>query len=296
MLVAGASAGGCTVDGCTGITDIPGGFPPDERVSGLVQVRLSQPGIAALTDNAAEIMTGLLGELVFAIPPVCTGDNLVCCTEEGVPISPCGPVELDLDPRPDDPPRLEILPRQDQSRTDLIVRARVRTLAPVPVVVDAVVGNINCEASIDTEESSPDSVRAEATVLLVQNAETETTELDISDIAIEDLNSGDIDIDGGFLCEVADLLSFLFTGSLVDTLEDAAQDALTTQVCKPCPSGDVDTCGPFADACSDGICTRGDSCLQELGLSGRLLAQPLLGDISPGISGAMDLYEVAGGY
>ena len=60
----------------------------------------------------------------------------------------------------------------------------------------------------------------------------------------------------------------------------------------------VAECGsPFATACTGGECkVAADACLQELGLDGRMRGTALFASLSPGTTGALDLYEVAGGY
>ena len=76
-----------------------------------------------------------------------------------------------------------------------------------------------------------------------------------------------------------------------------SSSAINGALCKSCASGNVAECGStFATACTGGVCQEGGACLQELGLDGRAIGSLLLGTFSPGTTGALDLYEVAGGY
>src|SRR6185503_6513626 len=78
--------------------------------------------------------------------------------------------------------------------------------------------------------------------------------------------------------------------------QDLIPSALEDQLCKKGPGGSADECSAFADACDSGVCMKGGECEQELGLAGRLAAASVLGGISSGQAGSMDIYEVAGGY
>ena len=114
---------------------------------------------------------------------------------------------------------------------------------------------------------------------------------------LEHLTDDDIDLGGSFACDIANGALSFATGFLVDQFKSQIEGTVNDQVCKACPSGTVDECGPFAASCTDNVCQKSSGgCLQELGLAGRMRAGAVLGSISPGTTGAIDLYEVAGGY
>src|SRR5262249_21723276 len=80
-------------------------------------------------------------------------------------------------------------------------------------------------------------------------------------------------------------------------LASPIESAINGATCKSCTGGDVATCGsPFATSCSGGTCMEGNQCLQEVGLDGRAKGTALFGGFSPGTTGPIDIYEVAGGY
>ena len=77
---------------------------------------------------------------------------------------------------------------------------------------------------------------------------------------------------------------------------DTIQDTINESLCKACDSGNVAECGLVRDGVHDNVCMVTDRCLQELGLDGRMRGSMLFASLSPGTTGALDLYEVAGGY
>jgi hypothetical protein len=113
---------------------------------------------------------------------------------------------------------------------------------------------------------------------------------------MDDLTDEDVELTGGFGCQLADFGIGQFISVLTDTISDTLKSSVQDSVCKSCPSGDVGECGAFATACTDNVCMEGDTCLQELGLTGRARGTAVFGSFSPGTTGALDLYEVAGGY
>ncbi len=298
MLVSAAMVGGCVGDGCSCAGPIPGGFPPESRVENTMQVRVSDSGLAALTQDPAALIEGFVGPegLTIDVPPACdpNDDPKICCDGDGNPIMPCGPIEIDLEPRPGDAPRLEIDPVSGQSRLDVQMRARVRTKNDLPIEKEVLFLTVSCDVAIDTEASGDDDVLVTLPLSFTEDAAAGTTRLEVGQVSLDQFQNGDIQLSGGIDCDIADLLVFAFRGLLVGVFEDQIESTVSDQVCKSCD--DVAECGAFADACEGGTCMRGDQCVQELGISARLPAASVLGDTSPGTMGALDLYEVAGGY
>jgi hypothetical protein len=293
LLFSFGCGGGCT--GC-GMEPIPGGFPSAKRNPNAGQIRLTQSGLAAVSSNPAALLSGLgggmNGTLDFNVPANCGGSTPVCCPG-GQPKNPCGPINIDVKSYPGDLPRLELRPASGASRLDVTVRARVKTITDIPVKIP-LVGE--CGLKLDTNGGSPDDIKIDVPVSFVQDATAGTTRVVVGDVAISQLTSDDISLNGGFGCSVADFGLSFFISTLTDQFTGAIKDAIQEQTCKQCPSGNISECGPFADACTSNTCMKGSECLQELGLTGRMRGSLLFASLSPGTTGALDLYEVAGGY
>lgn len=290
LYVFAAILAGCSGDGCSCMQPIPGGFPAAERTANAAQIRVSQTGLAAVTADPAALIEGVTGgPLQFDVPANCSGSPSTCCPG-GNPVSPCGPIVIDLVRQAGDQPRLVVTPVQGASRLDVRLRARVRTMMDVPVNIP-LVGD--CGLHIDTEDSGADDLIVDLPVNFTQDAMAGTTRIQAGTAAISQLDSGDVALNGGFGCAFANLGISFFLGTLTDTFAGAISDAVNDQTCKACPSGNVAECGSFATACTDNVCMKdANTCLQELGVTGRLAGSGLL----PGGAGALDLYEVLGGY
>jgi hypothetical protein len=268
VFAASCSGGGC--GGCNGMEPIPGGFPSEKRVPNAAQVRVSQNGLAAISADPAALLGGTNGVLTFS------------------------GLTIDLKHYAGDQPRLELRPQSGQNRLDVTVRARVKTETDIPVDVP-VVGM--CGVKIDTTAGNPDDIKLDVQVNLVQDPQAGTTRVAVGSVAVSQLASEDVALTGSFGCQLASLGIGFFLDTLTDTINDQVKSAVEEQTCKACPGGNVSECGPFASACTDNVCMKSDNtCLQELGIAGRMRGSALFGSFSPGTTGALDLYEVAGGY
>ena len=301
-LVAAGLAAGCAGDGCSCVTPIPGGFPEDQRVPNAVQVRVSDTGLDKIESDPAGLIAGLLGDgtgLTFDVPPACAPDDPEICCDGNQPITPCGPIEIDLAPQgPSEQPggtaaRLVVDPVTGAERIDITMRARVRTLSDLQVRTLST----TCMVEVDTTMSNTPSITLTLQAQFSREA-WGTTRVDFNNVAIANFDNGDISLKpGDFTCYLFDAFKSIFVGQFIGTFEDTIRDMLNDQVCKACPTGDVAECGPHATACTDDVCMISDGvCLQELGITGRLGGDALLGSFSPGTLGAIDLYDVAGGY
>lgn len=292
----------CAGDGCDCVTPIPQGFPSSERVPNAVQLRLSETGLEAVQADPAALVGGLVGDgmgLTFDVPPACGADEnpQICCTDTDVPAPDCGPIEIDLEEQPGDAPRLEITPVAGASRLDVVVRARVRTVNDLLIIYDTgIFGKANCTVTLDTTASGAQDLLVTTSIDLVQDPDAGTTKLVVGDVALTQLDNGDVDLGGEFTCDLADLFIGFFLDTLVGEFESTIRETIEEALCKSCSGGDVASCGEFADACEGGTCMKDGACLQELGLSGRMAASYLLSSLSPGQPGALDLYLVSGGY
>ncbi|MEZ4400131.1 MAG: MYXO-CTERM sorting domain-containing protein [Kofleriaceae bacterium] len=293
-LAAVVASSGCG-NGCASLEPIPGGFPAAARTPAAGQVRITQSGLATVAADPEALLGGLLGGagLTFDVPASCGGNPAVCCPG-GNPQSPCGPIVIDLALQPGDQPRLELHPVQGASRLDVTVRARVRTMMDIPVQLP-VVGP--CGVAIDTAPGAQPDIKLDIPINFTQDAAAGTTRVEPGAVVVSQLTSQDVRLTGSIGCQLASLGIGFFIGTLTSTFADAINSAITGQTCKACPSGDVAECGGFATACTDNVCARADgTCLQELGITGRARGATLFGSLSPGTLGAMDLYDVAGGY
>ncbi len=293
---------GCGGNACSCLTPTPGGFPPAERTANAVQIRVSNTGLQAITADPAALIGGLIGGgggLTFDVPASCTGSPAVCCPG-GVPQTPCGPIVIDLVAQgaAEMPggarPRLVVAPAPNASRLDVTMRARVTTAMAIPVDIP-LVGT--CGIVINTNNGTVDDIKVDLPVNFVQDAQAGTTRIDVPTVTITQLTAEDVSLTGNIGCQLASLGLGVFLGTLTSTFQDAIKDAINEQTCKACPSGQVSECGSFATACTNNVCIKDASttpptCLQEMGVAGRMAGAGLL----PGAGGAMDLYEVLGGY
>ncbi|HTJ45003.1 MAG TPA: hypothetical protein VL463_23005 [Kofleriaceae bacterium] len=285
--------GGCSGNGCSCMTTLPNGFPSNERTPNAAQIRVSQTGLAQIVKDPASLIGGLLpGGLTFDVPANCGGSPSVCCPG-GNPQTPCGPILIDLKAQSGDLPRLEIKPVQGKSHLDITVRARVKTQMDVPVNIP-VFGD--CGLAIDTAPGPTPDLQLDIPVDLVQDATAKTTRIDAPSVTVSNLTTDDVKLNGGIGCGIANLGLGFFLDTLKTTFQNAIKDALNNQACKKCPSGDKAECGPLASACTNNVCQEGSQCLQELGVTGRMSGGTVFSSLSPGTTGSIDLYEVAGGY
>jgi len=290
-LAASGCGGGC--GGCTTFEPIPGGFPAAKRNPNATQLRVTQSGLASISADPEALVGGLLGGggLSFPVPGSCGGTPEICCSG-GQPIANCGPLNIDLKKLPGDDARLVLTPQQGQNRMVVTLRARLKTAMDLPINL---LGT-TCGVKIDTQPGSEQDIELIMPLTLQQDATAGTTRIVVGDLTINRLEDADITLNGGFLCILGSVGIGFFIDTLKNTFADQIKGTVQDQMCKACESGDVAECGSFATACTDNVCMKGTECLQELGLAGRMRGSSVFGAISPGTTGALDLYEVLGGY
>ena len=264
LAVSGGCGGGC--GGC-GIEPIPGGFPPAERNPNAVQLRVTQSGLAALTADPQALISALGGSF--------------------------NGLEINLTQMPGDDARLVLQPLQDQSTLRVTVRARVRTTMPIPTDIP-LVGT--CGVNINTAAGANPDIELILPVQFQQDAQAGTTKVVIGEPTLNRLDSQDVTLSGNFGCTLASFALPLAIGLLEGQMTGMIAGAIQEQTCKACPSGQAGECAPFGTACTDNVCMKGNECLQELGIAGRLRGSSVFSSLSPGTTGALDLYEVLGGY
>ncbi|MGE3546471.1 MAG: hypothetical protein AB7L28_21270, partial [Kofleriaceae bacterium] len=293
--------GGCA--GCATVEPIPGGFPSNKRVANATQVRVSATALDKIEADPAGIVgplfgTGANGAIEFPVPANCGSSPSICCPG-GTPNPACGPLEIDLAKRDGDEPRLELVPLQGQQQLDLTIRSRVKTK------MDLQLGFLgaNCLVTLDSTLGPKPDLKIDAEIHFSQDATTKTTRVLAQWVTVSQIDWEDITLTpasgglGDVGCSAADTILPLLLPILQDQIGQQIEDTINVETCKKCPSGDVDECGSsFASACTDGVCRVGDRCLQELGIAGRARGSTFFGAFSPGTTGAIDLYQVAGGY
>jgi hypothetical protein len=287
------SGGGC--GGCTTFEPIPGGFPAAKRTPNAGQLRVTQTGLGKVTADPASVIGPLVGGAMngvvkFPVPPSCSGTT-ICCPN-GQPSQTCGPIDIDLVKRPTDQARMVLTPVSGSSRLDLTIRARVKTEMDLPVTASGV----SCDVNLDTTRGTSPDVVITTQISFTQDATAGTTRIAAANTSVT-LQDADIQLNGGFTCSIASFFIGVARGQLESQVASTLEDQINSATCKSCMSGDVAECGSsFATACTNGTCMIGNRCLQELGLDGRARGTNLFGGFSPGTTGAIDVYEVTGGY
>jgi MYXO-CTERM domain-containing protein len=278
--------------GCACMQPLPDGFPSAERQANGAQVRLTDSGVAFLEANAGGLVTTLLGgNSVIAIPPACDSD--LCCSDGSPDVCQ---VEIDMAQQGGDADRLEINPVDGQNAVTVVLRTRLRTLSDINVVYQG----FSCDIGVNTRDAGNESVTLTAQLAFSQDATTGTTLVTVvpGSTQVSDLDKGDVHINGGIICDGADLfLKGLVIDTLTSTLEGQVQTTLSNQLCKKCTEDSM--CMPFG-TCDQttGQCmeTGTDHCLQVLGTTGRMAAAQLVGSLNEAATSSLDLYMVSGGY
>ncbi|MBA3395443.1 MAG: hypothetical protein H0T89_22535 [Deltaproteobacteria bacterium] len=293
LLFAMGCSGGC--GGCAGMEPIPGGFTAAKRVPNAAQLRVTDGALAKISADPASVIGPLVGGAMngiveFNVPASCGGSTEVCCVNN-VPQPTCGPLAIDLVKRATDP-ALVLTPVQGASRMDMTIRARVKTKMNMQVKTQGV----TCQVSLDSTRGSSPDVTITAQLGFPQDATVGTTRIAAANVAVA-LQNEDIQLSGSFTCSIADFFIGFVRGLFEDQIASQIQDTINEATCKPCESGQVAECGSsFATACTNKTCMVGGTCLQELGVSGRMRGNSIFANLSPGTTGALDLYEVLGGY
>ena len=274
----------------------PGGFPVAKRNPNAVQLRVTQSGLGKITADPAAVIGPLVGNAMngvidFNVPASCGGSTEICCVNN-MPQATCGPIAIDLVQRAGDPARLVLTPVAGASRMDMTIRARVKTKMDLKIKTQGV----TCDVNVDTTRGSNPDVTITAQLGFPLDGTLNTTRLNASNVSVA-LQDADIQLNGNLACTLAGFFIGFARGLIEDQIAGLIQDTLNEATCKACDSGNVAECGSsLATACTDKTCMVGSACMQELGLAGRLRGGSVLSSLSPGTTGAFDMYEVLGGY
>lgn len=166
------------------------------------------------------------GSLTADIEPSC-GDSLLLCCPGGTPVVPCGPLHFDLVQRGPDKPPLVLTDVPREMRIDAVMRARLTTVMSLPITLPGVG---NCAASVDSISGSFPDVTISIPLTRSYDAVDGLPRLDIGLISIQGLNDGDVSLDGGLVCQLANL-GLASSQSLVTQLLASALEQRLCSVC-----------------------------------------------------------------
>lgn len=277
----GSGGGGC---GAGGLSKIPNGYPVDKRVDNAIQLRITKGFFDFLETSGKAFIDKFLpagGEI--PVPASCGGDTELCCGQM------CK-VKLDFQSLKFDP--------KPPSTTQATIRAKIKTMEDFKIKTKVSFVTIDCKLSLDTARKGKPDVGITMAVVTNVNAMTKLTSIDFDDKSVDilDLDSDDIDIKGNLLCGTVNLLKGLFIGTLKDQLKKQLAAPLDSIMCQKCTA--KPDCSSLANqGCVNNFCMRDGTCLQLLGLEGRIDLGSALGAFSPAAkTAALDLLAAAGNY
>ncbi len=282
---------GCAGEGCACMTAVPGGFPANQRMENGVQLRVTETGMAFLSDRADGLAGQLLGdsqEIRFDVPPSCGSDPKVCCY---VPYGYCQ-MEVDLERRSQDSPRFEV-ELLDNGRIGLMLRARVNTTVAMPVHTQGIFNEIECYVSVNSAWSGTPHVNMWAELDFTNDATTGTTTVRVTDTSVWGLSGSDVSINGGLLCGFGSTTDA--ANQVMSQFRNQLPDAINGFLSQQCETDDE--CAPFGTCNGDGTCElENGGSMQTLGTSGRIAAAAALPNLIGASSGSLDIYLAAGGF
>ncbi|WP_437603422.1 hypothetical protein WMF28_17650 [Sorangium sp. So ce590] len=314
LVIAGCAASGGGCSGC-GMTPLPAGFKPADRIENAGAARVTQSGLEFLEQNLGVLGRALLGGgdsgiITFPIPSssgsalvdytVCPGGanpdaNPPKCTAE----IDVGSAALQIEPGP---------PHNLRIRGPLPVR-----LQSLPILIDFLITDSTVIATLNGNDACPPDSQTFTNITLDVELSVEIdvspqhsrqgysrvkiVRLDIDEDRLESslqLDCGD-SIAGDILDFLSPVVLPLLTGSLADTLKGQLDQQLCLKadpaLDPACPDGTNDI---------GGVCRYGTQATDEcasvlLGVEGHLDLGRLLAGISPGTQGGFDLLLAGGG-
>lgn len=313
LIVAGCSGSGC--GGCAGcgVTPLPSGFPKEARVENAGSARLTQSGLAFLSDNIGTLAQGLLGGMgsggvvTFEIPKS-SGSQFGISYE----VCPDGP-----DPNGNPP---KCVAEIDLGNAQLDIKTsgphNITISGPVPLRIQdlpmdityffipssldiTLSGNQDCPgggaatfANINT--TIPISVEIDANPAHSRHG---YTKLVIGDITIDDQQIEDsLHFCGGFDAGLLNSLKGIIVPQLISPLKDTLSGTVNEQLCQK-PNPMVSPTCPEGSAADGGLCKYADGeCVSiMLGTDGNINLSSFLASLSPGTKGGLDFLFAAGG-
>ena len=277
----GSGGSGCGGSG-SGSGKIPGGYPVDKRIDSAIQLRVTKTLFDWLEVNGKPLVDQFLPPGGIPVPSGCTGDTQICCGQT------CK-VDLTFQSLKFDP--------QPPSTTKFTLRAKLKTNPDFHFKYKSGIINLSCDLALDTGRSGKADIGLTANIVSTVDATTKLANinLDSGSVDILDLDNGDIELKGGFVCDAADVLKGLFIGTLKDQIKKQLAAPLDGLLCQQCTV--KDDCSSLADkGCVSGKCMRGSTCMQQLGLESRMDLSSLLKGFGGPSTAAIDFYATAGSY
>jgi hypothetical protein len=297
IALASACGGG---QSCACLKPIPGGFNTAKRIPNSIQARVSPDGIGFLQQNIGALIGSLIpGGLNFPIPPTCSGATQICCVDGGMtdPMCRADAMVTGAQLTPSPPGALAFTIRA-------ILKTASASGPTMPVHATFIGITVDCDVAIDTTTTGARDLALGGRLNMTIDPRTGTTRMAVTDVTVADLDDGDINLSGGALCTIANLIKPLFIGTLTGELTGKVGGTINEQLCAKCPgmASLADECGTFATECVMGVCMQpaasgmGTECSQKLGMEGRLDLGAALASFAPGLVANADVYAVAGGY
>src|SRR5579862_8042288 len=262
------TAGACGGNGCSCVTPIKGGFPTAERHEGAIQVRATSNLFSYLSQNGAQLVTNLLpGGSTFNVPPSC-GSNKVCCA------TPPPMCRIDIKPQ-----KLSLTPTPPTA-LHLVFTTQLITMDKLPVEFNTgLIGTAKCLVSIDTTKGTAGHTDIDIVGDLNFSVDqtTDLTQLAFNNAAVNNFDQSMLTLEsqpGDFLCTIANFgpIKSFVVSQLTGQLAGQLQSTVDSQFCMKCM--DMSDCNSFATACTSGQCIGADgkTCIQEVGLDGKMNA------------------------
>ncbi len=321
VIAAGCSGGGCSSGcSCGGISPLPEGFKPEQRIENAASLRVTQGGVQFLQDNIGQLATAILGMgnmgvITFDVPKssgsfgplkyeVCPGGpkpnaNPPECVAE----IDLGNAKLKLDPQ--NPHNLKIT-------GPLPVRLRKLPLKLTYFCVP-IIGCVesNVDITLTGNKSCPGGAQPYAgidlnvDVLISIDPNMQHSRYGYSKVKVNvdfDKNklSSSLKVCGGFDAAILDAILGLAAGQITGPLVGTLQKQIDQQLCQkandklnpPCPAGTQNVGG----ICRYGSDSNAECASIVLGTEGHIDLGRFLQGISGGATGAFDFLLAAGGH
>jgi hypothetical protein len=304
MFVASA-CGGSSCSSCSCMTPIPGGYPLDKRIAGAVQARVSTSGLEYLQNSSTDLVGCFMGsgldfcvsqtssDMTVATIHVCDGStgnrdaNGACI--------PGGQCDIHIEVK-----GLTLTPSANQDNLHVEIRLLVYNTAKnghpasdLKIGVEWLIGGTtNCNVVLDTERSGTPTMRASADVKFTFDANTGYTKIGLNNVAVDQIDDDDIEVGSCWLSGIINLLR----GTIISQMTSSLLSPVTSLVDSLCQSCTAQADCPNGTTCTDSVCKFSDgTCLQSLGMEGRMDVGAQLASFAPGMQAYLDILARAGG-
>jgi hypothetical protein len=173
----------------------------------LAPIELGPAGYAGL----ARFTAAFGGVYPARVEPQCGGGIGVACPG-GTPTSPLPELLVDQDRYPGDADRAVFVPEPANSRFLVTLRARIRSLTPIPITLPTLG---DCSLTVDTTAGSRPDVSLDFADAVLATAPNGPTAL--GDLTIAGLEAADFSLSGGIACAIANV----GTSAIVSAVQQA---------------------------------------------------------------------------